>query len=79
MEQAAANAVDPVLLNQQEELRIKGAEVERKAEKDRLDAVLERLKIETREESERERLAVQIEIAEMQAREKHHEHSGGNS
>lgn len=79
LEQAAANAVDPVLLNQQEELRIKGAEVERKAEKDRLDAVLERLKIETREESERERLAVQIEIAEMQAREKHHEHSGGNS
>jgi hypothetical protein len=57
-QQAAEQAQDPIIQMQQQELQIKGAEVERKKQKDMLDAQLKKEQIEV----EKMRIASQEEI-----------------
>jgi hypothetical protein len=57
-QQAAAQAQDPIIQMQQQELQLKGAEVERKKQKDMIDAQLKKEQIEV----EKMRIASQEEI-----------------
>jgi hypothetical protein len=66
-QQAAEQAQDPIIMMQQQELQIKGAEVERKKQKDMMDAQLkqeqinvEKMRIASQEEIEGTKLGVKI-------------------
>jgi hypothetical protein len=61
-QQAAQQAQDPLIQMQQQELQLKGAELERKKQKDIMDAAAKADQIEI----EQERIAAQKEIAGMQ-------------
>lgn len=66
MQQNQALQQDPVIQMQQQELQLKQAELERKIQKDRVDAELRAVDIKTRDERERMRIESQEEIAGAQ-------------
>ena len=66
MQQNQALQQDPVVQMQQKELQLKEAELQRKIQKDRVDAELRAVDIKTRDERERMRIESQEEIAGAQ-------------
>lgn len=66
MQQNQALQQDPVVQMQQQELQIKQAELQRKIQKDQIDAELRAADIKTRDERERMRIQSQEEIAGAQ-------------
>jgi hypothetical protein len=66
MQQNQALQQDPVIQMQQKELQLKEAELQRKIQKDQIDAQLRAVDIQTRDERERMRIDSQEEIAGAQ-------------